>query len=110
MKILKGVIVDVLDKGTPEKPWAIVGIQAESVNRNGMKQFELFELSVFGDAVKNGLHNVYRAQKGVEVYVPFTVSYNERYKELNYQLAGVPLRLEEQRIVQAASSTSQKSA
>ena len=66
MKILKGVTVDVLDKGTPEKPWAIVGIQAESVNRNGMKQFELFELSVFGDAVKNGLHNVYRAQKGVE--------------------------------------------
>ncbi|MFW9088218.1 hypothetical protein ACOI7N_27235 [Pseudomonas sp. P2758] len=109
MKILKGVIVDVLDKGTPEKPWAIVGIQAESVNRNGMKQFELFELSVFGDAVKNGLHNVYRAQKGVEVYAPFSVNYNERYKELNYQLAGIPLRLDEARPVQPVSSVPQKS-
>lgn len=99
MKILKGVIVDVIDRGTPEKPWAIVGIQAESLNRNGMKQFELYELSVFGDAVKQGLHNAYRAQKGVEVYAPFNVSYNERYKELNYQLAGIPLRIEEQRPV-----------
>ncbi|WP_375509167.1 hypothetical protein [uncultured Caballeronia sp.] len=110
MKILKGTIVDVIDKGTPEKPWAIVGIQSQSPNRNGMMQFELFELSVFGEAVKNGLHNVYRGQKGVEVYAPFTVSYNERYKELNYQLAGIPLRIEESRPVQAAPNSQKVSA
>lgn len=104
MQILKGVVVGVVDKGTPEKPWAIVGIQSNSVNRNGLIETKLYELTVFGENVKNGLHNVYRAQKGVEVFVPFNVEYNERYKELSYQLGGIPLRLEESRPVQGSSA------
>ena len=103
MQIHKGTVVGVIDKGTDEKPWAIVGIQAASLNRNDLIEFKLYELTVFGDKVKNGLHNAYRALKGVEVYVPFSVEYNDRYKELSYQLAGIPLRLEESRPVQPAS-------
>lgn len=102
MQILKGTVVGVVDKGTAEKPWAIVGIQAASINRNGLVDTKLYELTVFGDNVKNGLHNAYRAIKGTEVYAPVSVEYNDRYKEISYQLAGIPLRIEESRAVQAA--------
>ena len=104
MKILKGTVVGVVDKGTPEKPWAIVGIQAQSLNRNGLIETTLYELGVFGNTAKDGLHNVYRTQIGVEVYAPFEVQYNEKYKELNYQLAGIPLRIADQRPAQAGPS------
>ena len=101
MIILKGTVVGVVDKGTPEKPWAIVGIQAQSINRNGLIETKLFELSVFGDACKNGLHNTYRSIKGTEVYAPVSVAFNERYKQVDFQLAGIPLRLDEARPVQS---------
>jgi hypothetical protein len=101
MIILKGIIVGVVDKGTTEKPWAIVGIEARSLNRNDLIETKLFECTVFGDNVKNGLHNVYRAQKGVEVYAPINVAFNERFKSVDFQIAGIPLRIEEARPVQA---------
>lgn len=104
MMILKGTVVGVVDKGTPEKPWAIVGIQALSLNRNGLPQTDLYELSVFGEAAKQGLQNTYRAQQGVEVFAPFTTQYDEKYKKLQYQLSGIPQRLAEQRPVQTGPS------
>ena len=106
MFIIHGTIVGVVDKNqNTDKAWAIVGIEARSINRNGLIETRLYELSVFGDAVKNGLHNVYRTQKGVEVYAPISVSYNERYKEVNYQLAGIPLRIQEERPSNPAATT-----
>ena len=105
MLIIHGTIVGVVDKNThTDKPWAIVGIEAQSVNRNGLIETKLYELTVFGDAVKQGLHNVYRGQKGVEVYAPISVSLNERYKEINYQLAGIPLRIQGERAPAASPS------
>ena len=105
MKILKGFVTGVIDKGTTEKPWAIVGIESKALNRNGLIETTLYELGVFGQACKEGLHNAYRAQMGVEVFAPFDVSYNEKYKELNFQLSGVPLRIVENRPVQSTSSS-----
>lgn len=106
MIIIHGTVVGVVDKNqNTDKAWAIVGIEARSVNRNGLIETRLYELSVFGDAVKNGLHNVYRGHKGVEVYAPISVSYNERYKEVNYQLAGIPLRIQEERPSNPAATT-----
>lgn len=104
MKILKGIVSGVVDKGTFDKPWAIVGIEAKSVNRNGLIETTLYELSVFGKSAADGLHNTYRALQGAEVYAPFEVQYNEKYKDLNYQLAGIPLRIAEQRPAQAGPS------
>jgi hypothetical protein len=108
MLILKGSIIGVADKGTPEKPWHLVAIQAQSLNRNGFIETTLFELGVFGESAKQGLHNAYRAIIGTEVYAPVTVSYNEKYKELGYQLAGIPLRIAEQRPVQSQPTPAQK--
>ena len=102
MLILKGHVIGVAAKGTPEKPWHLVAIQAQSINRNGFIETTLFELGVFGEAAKNGLQNSYRELQGSEVYAPVTVNYNEKYKELSYQLAGIPLRVAEQRPVQSA--------
>lgn len=102
MQLLKGTVIGVADKGTEAKPWAIVAISSNTINRNGFIEPKLFELTVFGDNVKNGLHNAYRALKGVEVFAPFNVEYNEKYRELSYQLAGIPARLEEVRPVQSA--------
>jgi hypothetical protein len=108
MMILKGTVVGVVDKGTPEKPWAIVGIQSLSLNRNGLPQTDLYELSVFGDAAKQGLQNSYRSQMGVEVFAPFTTQYDEKYKKTQYQLTGIPQRLAEQRPVQSGPSSAQQ--
>jgi len=107
MLILKGSVIGVADKGTPEKPWHLVAIQAQSLNRNGFIETTLFELGVFGEAAKGGLHNAYRALKGVEVYAPVTVNYNEKYKELGFQLAGIPLRISEQTSVQSSPAPQQ---
>jgi hypothetical protein len=104
MKILKGVVSGVVDKGTPEKAWAMVGIESRALNRNGFIETTLYELGVFGQAHKNGLHNAFRDINGVEVYVPFEVKFDEKYKQYKYELAGIPLRIAEQRPVQSTTA------
>ncbi|VFT63539.1 Uncharacterised protein [Pseudomonas aeruginosa] len=57
MKILKGYVLGVVDKGEGDKRWAIVGIKATDKDRDGFDVDTTYKLRVFGDAVKNGLHN-----------------------------------------------------
>lgn len=95
MKILKGFVVGVVEKGTPQKPWAMVGINSISKNRNGFDETSLTEFMVAGQQYKDGLHNAYRQQIGAEVYAPFrdvADNYNGRLS-VKYSLQGVPVRL-----------------
>lgn len=95
MKILKGYVLGVVDKGEGDKRWAIVGIKATDKDRDGFDVDTTYKLRVFGDAVKNGLHNAYRNLAGVEVYAPYNDEFDEKYKRISYSLAGVPLALME---------------
>ncbi|MDO5962573.1 hypothetical protein POW24_18695 [Pseudomonas aeruginosa] len=74
MKILKGYVLGVVDKGEGDKRWAIVGIKATDKDRDGFDVDTTYKLRVFGDAVKNGLHNAYRNLAGVESTRPITTS------------------------------------
>jgi hypothetical protein len=97
MKILKGFVLGVVDKGTPEKPYALVGINEISQNRNGFEETNLVEFMVTGQQFKNGLHNAYRSQTGAEVYAPYgdeINSFNNK-TDIRYTLRGVPLRIQE---------------
>ncbi|HEJ1227528.1 TPA: hypothetical protein SLU51_004856 [Pseudomonas aeruginosa] len=95
MKILKGYVLGVVDKGEGDKRWAIVGIKATDKDRDGFDVDTTYKLRVFGDAVKNGLHNAYRSLAGVEVYAPYNDEFDEKYKRISYSLAGAPLALME---------------
>ncbi|HCD6014738.1 TPA: hypothetical protein NEG09_002987 [Pseudomonas aeruginosa] len=95
MKILKGYVLGVVDKGEGDKRWAIVGIKATDKDRDGFDVDTTYKLRVFGDAVKNGLHNAYRNLVGVEVYAPYNDEFDEKYKRISYSLAGAPLALME---------------
>ncbi|ASA15928.1 hypothetical protein [Pseudomonas aeruginosa] len=90
MKILKGYVLGVVDKGEGDKRWAIVGIKATDKDRDGFDVDTTYKLRVFGDAVKNGLHNAYRNLAGVEVYAPYNDEFDEKYKRISYSLAGAP--------------------
>lgn len=105
MKIIQGVVIDVVDKGTGDKLWAIVAIQETSKDRDGIDITETVKCRVFGDAVKGGIHNAYRMHKGAEVFAPVNVSYDAAYNQINYQIAGIPLRLAEQRPVDNRQAT-----
>jgi len=97
MHIIRGHVLGVVDKGEAEKRWAIVAVQTTSKDRDGFDVTNTVKARVFGDAIKNGLHNVYRQQVGVEVFMPVTCEVNDRYNHIDYLLAGLPLRLQEQR-------------
>ena len=97
MHIIKGTVLGVVDKGEPDKRWAIVAVQTMSKDRDGFDVTNTVKARVFGDAIKNGLHNAYRQQVGVEVFMPVTCEVNDRYNSIDYLLAGVPLRLQEAR-------------
>lgn len=97
MKILKGFVLGVVQKGTQEKPWALVGINEISPNRNGFDETNLIEFMVAGQQYKDGLHNAYRTQIGAEVYAPYSDeidTYNNKSR-IRYSLQGAPLRLQE---------------
>lgn len=97
MKILQGFVLGVVQKGTQEKPWALVGINETTKNRNGFDETNLVEFMVAGQQYKDGLHNAYRQQIGAEVFVPYSDeidSYNGKSR-IRYSLQGVPLRLQE---------------
>ncbi|MEN1342075.1 hypothetical protein AAIG86_30390, partial [Pseudomonas aeruginosa] len=76
----------VVDKGEGDKRWAIVGIKATDKDRDGFDVDTTYKLRVFGDAVKNGLHNAYRNLAGVEVYAPYNDEFDEKYKRISYSL------------------------
>lgn len=106
MKILKGTVLDVMDKGEGEKRWAIVGIQCETVDRDGFAVQSVVKLRVFGEHVRNGLHNAYRSLKGKQVYAPYNDEFDGQYNRISYSLAGLPLALQEVPQRQAAAATS----
>lgn len=98
MKILRGFVAGVVKKGTDEKPWANVGINAVFTDRDGFEQTILVKFMVAGQQYKDGLQNAYRQQIGAEVFAPYTDeidTFNGKSR-IRYQLAGVPLRLVEE--------------
>jgi len=97
MKILRGFVAGIVHKGTEQKPWAIVGINAVSKNRNGFEETQLVEFMVAGQQFKDGLHNAYRTHIGAEVFAPYSDEldeFNGKYR-IRYSLQGSPLRLQD---------------
>lgn len=95
MKILRGFVAGVAKKGTEEKPWAMVGINAVTQDRDGFEQTTLVKFMVAGQQYKEGLHNAYRQQIGTEVFAPYSDEideFNGKYR-IRYSLQGIPLRL-----------------
>jgi hypothetical protein len=110
MHIIQGTVIGVADKGEGEKRWAIVALQTSSKDRDGFDIMSTVKVRVFGDAIKNGLHNAYRQHSGAEVYMPVTCEVNDRYKSIDYLLAGLPLRLQEARPSASQPSAAPQSA
>ena len=110
MLLIKGHVIGVKEKGDADKRWAIVALQTTALDRDGFEITQTVKARVFGDAIKEGLHNAYRQLTGVEVYAPVTVGVNDRYATVDYLLAGIPLRLQEARPVQSAPSGQQAQA
>ncbi|MHB9357044.1 hypothetical protein ACYHNN_14730 [Pseudomonas amygdali pv. morsprunorum] len=101
MKIAKGFIQDVLERGEGDKAYSIIGLGVTTKNRNGFDVTTVMEFQVRGEDRKKGLQNAYRALKGTEVYVPFSDEIDSYYKDnprIRYNLQGPPLRLTEQSI------------
>ena len=97
MKILRGFVKGVVTKGTEAKPWALVGIEAVSQDRDGFDQTHLVKFMVAGNQFKEGLHNAYRSFIGSEVFAPYSDEiddYNGKSR-IRYSLQGIPLRLQE---------------
>lgn len=95
MKILRGFVLGVVQKGTQEKPWAMVGVNEISQNRNGFDETNLVEFMVAGQQYKDGLHNAYRQLIGAEVFAPYRDEldeFNGKYR-IRYSLQGAPVRL-----------------
>ena len=98
MKLVKGFVLDVIDKNVGEpgkKPFAVVGIQSIGKDGDGFEVTETVKLMVFGRDYNGGLHNAYRALKGTEVYAPFRAAGDDRGTDVRYFLAGLPVRLQE---------------
>lgn len=102
MKIIRGFVNSVVDKGEGDKRWAIVAIDEKEIDRDGIEISKTTKCRVFGNALKGGLHNAYRQLQGVEVFAPVNVGVDNRNNEPEYLLSGIPLRLQEARPVQSA--------
>ncbi len=97
MKLLRGFVKGVVTKGTEAKPWAFVGIEEVSQDRDGFDQTHLVKFMVAGNQFKEGLQNAYRSLIGSEVFAPYSDDideYNGKYR-IRYSLQGIPLRLQE---------------
>lgn len=95
MKILRGFVAGVVKKGTDEKPWASVGINCVTKDRDGFEETKVVKFMVAGQQYKDGLHNAYRQQIGAEVFAPYSDEideFNGKYR-IRYSLQGIPLRL-----------------
>ncbi|KPX74641.1 MULTISPECIES: hypothetical protein [Pseudomonas syringae group] len=107
MKIAKGFIQDVLERGEGEKAFSIIGLGVTTKNRNGFEVTTVMEFQVRGEDRKKGLQNAYRALKGTEVYVPYDDEIDTYFKDnprIRYSLQGPPLRLVEERSVSSVNS------
>lgn len=107
MKIAKGFVQDVLDKGEGDKAYSIIGLGVTTKNRNGFDQTIVMEFQIRGEQRKLGLHDLYRTYKGSEVYAPFDCEIDSYYKDnprIRYTLQGPPVRL--QPITQAPQKAS----
>lgn len=109
MNIIKGTVIGVADKGEGDKQWAIVALQSTSKDRDGFDVVKTIKIRVFGEVHKGGIHNAYRQMVGVEVYAPVNAEPNNKYNTVDYMLAGIPLRLQEARPVQAAAANASTS-
>jgi hypothetical protein len=101
MKIAKGYIQGVLERGEGEKAYSIIGLGVTVKNRNGFDVTTVMEFQVRGEDRKKGLHNAYRSLQGTEVYVPYSDEIDTYYKDnprIRYNLQGPPLRLVEQSV------------
>lgn len=94
MHLIQGVILDVVDKGDPNKPWAILALQTQSRDRDGIEIVETVKVRVFGDLIKQGVHNAYRQAKGQCVYAPVSAQCDRDGKTVSYMLTGLPERLQ----------------
>lgn len=95
MKLIRGFVLGVVQKGNAEKPWAMVGINEVSVNRNGFEETNLIEFMVAGEQYKDGLHNAYRQHIGAEVFAPVRDeidTYNGKSR-IKHSFQGAPVRL-----------------
>lgn len=113
MKIAKGFVQDVIDKGEGDKQYAIVGLGVTIKNRNGFEATQVMEFQVRGEQLKAGLHNAYRARKGTEVYAPYSDEIDTYFKDnprIRYSLTGAPLRLAEQVAPSGPAPVQQKTA
>jgi hypothetical protein len=99
MKIAKGFVQNVLDRGEGDKAYSIIGIGVTTKNRNGFESTSVMEFQVRGQDHKNGLQNAYRSHIGSEVYAPYWDEVDTFYKDnprIRYNLQGPPLRMSEQ--------------
>lgn len=97
MKILRGFVKGVVNRGTEEKPWCYVGIETVSQDRDGFDQTDLVKFMVAGNQFKEGLQNAYRNLIGTEVFAPYSdeIDYFNNKARIRYSLQGIPLRLQE---------------
>jgi hypothetical protein len=95
MKIVRGFVAGVVKKGTEEKPYAVVGINCISKDRDGFEETKVMKFMVAGQQYKDGLQTVYRQQIGAEVFAPYADEldeFNGKHR-IRYSLQGPPMRL-----------------
>lgn len=95
MKIVRGFVAGVVKKGSEEKPYAVVGINCVSKDRDGFEETKVMKFMVAGQQYKDGLQNAYRQHIGAEVFAPYADEideFNGKYR-IRYSLQGIPLRL-----------------
>lgn len=113
-QILRGFVKGVINKGSEQKPWALVGIESITKDRDGFDQARIYKFMVAGQQFKDGLANAYRSYEGAEVYVPYADEIDEfnGKSRIRYNLLGVPLRLQDMTATRgpAAAGSSQQSA
>ena len=95
MLVIKGTVIGVADKGEGDKRWAIIAIQSTAKDRDGFDITTTEKIRVFGENIKTGIQNAYRSHIGVEVYAPVVAEVNDRYKKVDYSIAGLPLKVQE---------------
>lgn len=95
MKIVRGFVAGVVKKGSEEKPYAVVGINCVSKDRDGFEETKVMKFMVAGQQYKDGLQNAYRQNIGAEVFAPYADEideFNGKHR-IRYSLQGIPLRL-----------------
>ena len=94
MKILRGVVLGVIEKQGKNAKYAVVAINSVSKSRNGFDETTLYEFMVAGSDYTQGLHNAYRQYQGAEVFAPYTDEIDTfNTPRIRYSLNAAPIRL-----------------